>query len=182
MFSLIFALIIGVTPGVVRADEVAGLSARLVQPVSSDPTKNPLALGIQKRVIKNVLTRYGSPMSVSVDAFIDACTTYSLDCYWLPSIAGLESTFGKAVLPGTYNPYGWGRGFIYFKSWDQATFTVAKGLRENYLNRGALGIEGIAPMYSESPTWAVRVNFFISQFRAEEDKTKLLFKQNGVEL
>ncbi len=182
VFALIFVVITGFVPGAVRAQEVAGISAHLGKPVASNEANTPLELAIKKRAIKNVLTRYGSPMTVSVDAFIKACTTYSLDCYLLPSIAGLESTLGKFVAAGTYNPYGWGRGYIPFKSWDEATLTVAKGLRENYFNKGAQGVYGIAPIYSESPTWAPRVEWFMGQFEAEEAKTKLLLKQNGVEL
>lgn len=178
------AALVLLLPGTIRAQQVAGDSAILEAKVASSAAvaKNRAELGIEKHVIKSVLKRYNSPMADSVDSFIRACTTYNFDCYLLPSISGLESTFGRAVAPGTYNPYGWGRGFIPFTSWDEANLAVAKGLRENYMSRGALTVDQIGPIYSESPTWALRVNTFMNQFKAEEAKYKLLFNQNQVEL
>jgi hypothetical protein len=69
-----------------------------------------------------------------------------------------------------------------FESWADGIDTVAKGLRKGYLNKGALTVEEIGPIYSESPTWAVRVNYFIRQFKKEEEKMLLLSTQIPVQL
>lgn len=123
---------------------------------------------VKKVVIYNMLEKHNSPMLKEADSFIKACITYNINCYLLPSISGLESSFGKAMINETYNPFGWGGGTIYFKSWEDAYMTVAQGLKNNYLEKGALTINEIAPIYAASPTWAERVSYFLSKFEEEE--------------
>jgi hypothetical protein len=129
---------------------------------------------VKKVVIHNMLEKHNSPMLGESDSFIKACMTYDLNCYLLPSISGLESSFGKAMINETHNPFGWGGGTIYFKSWEEAYMSVARGLKNNYLEKGALTINQIAPIYAASPTWAQRVSFFLSKFEEEE----LVVRQN----
>lgn len=170
----------------VQADSVAGRSAS-IQPTliatpatQSSEVKIPYAL---KRItIKKMLEKYNSPMAKDVDSFISACTTYKIDCYLLPSITGLESSFGQFTAPNTYNPFGWGGGYIQFKNWDEAIHTVAKGLRENYMNKGAESVEQIAPIYAASKTWAPRVRSFMEKFQNEEEKNQLYFTADSVQL
>ena len=69
-----------------------------------------------------------------------------------------------------------------FKTWDEGIDTVAKGLKNGYIKKGALTVEDIGPIYSESPTWAVRVNYFVNQFEKEEEKMLLLSDQLPVQL
>ncbi|PIU36880.1 hypothetical protein COS77_01375 [Candidatus Roizmanbacteria bacterium CG06_land_8_20_14_3_00_34_14] len=133
-------------------------------------------------IIENVLNKYNSPMANESKSFVKACIKYQINCYLLPSIAGLESTFGKFIWPNSYNAFGWARGYMMFESWADGIDTVAKGLRKNYFNKGALTVEDIGPIYSESPTWAVRVNYFIHQFEKEEEKMLLLSNQFPVQL
>jgi hypothetical protein len=135
-----------------------------------------------KRTIESVLKKYNSPMASYSDAFVKACMKYQIDCYLLPSIAGLESTFGRFIWPNSYNAFGWARGYMMFESWSQGIDTVAQGLRKNYMNKGALTVYEIGPIYSESPTWAIRVNNFIRQFEKEEAKMSLLSSQFPVQL
>ena len=133
-------------------------------------------------IIENVLNKYNSPMANESKSFVKACIKYQIDCYLLPSIAGLESTFGKFIWQNSFNPFGWDRGYMMFKTWDEGINTVAKGLKNGYIKKGALTVEDIGPIYSESPTWAVRVNFFIKQFEKEEEKMSLLSDQLPVQL
>jgi hypothetical protein len=51
--------------------------------------------------------------------------------------------------------------------------TVAKGLRENYINRGATSVEAIGAIYCEGNTWSGKVNFFMAEFKAEEQNVSL---------
>lgn len=159
----------------------AGASAVLAQlPVQSDYPINT-RMNVQRATIQAMLDKYHSPLAGSVDAFMRACQTYELDCYLLPSIAGLESTFGQYIMPNSHNPFGWGGGLIMFDSWDTAIDTVAKSLRLHYINQGATSVDTIAPIYSESPTWAPRVKNIMSQFNAEEAKNQLLFTRLQVQ-
>ena len=167
----------------VHADGVAGSSAKIqIASVSNNIVYNVNKIYRTKIVLRTVLERYNSPLANEVDSFIDACQKYNLDCYLLPSIAGLESTFGQFVYPDSYNPFGWGGGYIKFDNWSQSIDTVAQGLRLNYINRGATSVPAIGRIYSESPTWAIRVQNFINQFRQEEDKLPLFLSENKVEL
>lgn len=172
--TLSFFLIL-LFPTTVFGDKVAGNSAVLL---SSNSKESPdvfveLEYFQKKKAIKKLMAKYQSPMADSVDAFISVCQKYELNCYLLPSIAILESTFGKFIWPGSYNPFGWGRGYIMFKSWNESIDAVGKGLRENYINKGASSIEQIGKIYSESPTWSPRIRLIMQQFEKEEEKSQL---------
>ena len=158
-------------PKPVIAEKIAGNSALLTS-VSIDNTQS-LANFKQKIAIRKVLQKWQSPLVDSVDDFITACNKYNLDCYLLPSITGIESSFGKHIYPNSNNPFGWGRGLIMFEDWAEAIDTVGKGLRENYYNKGAETIEDVGRIYCEGNTWAGKVRFFMNEFKKEEDKIQL---------
>lgn len=170
-------------PSVFGAPE-AGQSAQLLSVTDSamSPADEDM-YKLKKQIIEAVLTKYNSPLAGSADAFVKTCVKYSLNCYLLPSIAGLESTFGKFILPGSNNPFGWGRGYILFDDWSEGIDTVGRGLRRNYLNKGAANIEHVAKIYSESPTWSPRVMYFIREFeRAELEQKQLQMNIDAVQL
>lgn len=177
-FILLLALyaVTLIVTGQVQAENVAGKSATIAAGKAED-TPVSFVTGVervkQKIAIKRVLERYGSPLAETVDGFMAACTKYDIDCYLLPSIAGVESGFGKAYIPSTYNVFGWGRGTLPFNSFEDGYMTVAKGLRENYINRGATTVEAIGAIYCEGNTWAGRVNHFMAEFKAEEQNVTL---------
>lgn len=116
------------------------------------------------KILSKYLAKYNSPMQYYAQDFIDASQTYGLDWKLLPAIAGVESTFGKRI-PGGFNAYGWGvygTQAIYFSSWRDGMFTIAKGLRENYLNKGLTDPYSINRIYAASPTWGARVSYFMN--------------------
>lgn len=118
----------------------------------------------QAKILAEYLSKYNSPLQYHAQDFIDAANEYNLDWKLLPSIAGVESTFGKHI-PGGYNGWGWGvygTQAIYFKSWREAIFTVAKGLRENYLNKGLNDPYSINRSYAASPHWGYKVTYFMN--------------------
>ncbi len=164
--------------GSAMAENQAGDSAQLSLSVKiAKEEQRAQNLKRKELAIKSVLNRYDSPMADDANSFVEACIKYNLDCYLLPSIAGLESTFGRFIWPNSYNPFGWGRGFIMFDSWEDGIDAVGKGLRKEYLDRGALSIQDIGPIYSESPTWAIRVQYFVNEFQREEAKLQLYLNQ-----
>ncbi len=115
-------------------------------------------------ILSAYLAKFDSPMQYSAQDFIDAAKEYDLDWKMLPAIAGVESTFGKFI-PGGYNAYGWGvygTQAIYFTSWREGIFTVAKGLRENYLNKGLTDPYSINRIYAASPRWGDNVTHFMN--------------------
>ena len=66
------------------------------------------------------LFRYGKDFSLADDC--------GLDWRLLPAIAVKESTGGKFIPRGSFNPFGWGSGRIFFSDFRQAIRTVAKNL------------------------------------------------------
>ena len=175
--GVILAFILSMQVGEVRADNVAGTSATMSSELAHEEIVADSSYLVKKKlVIKRVLERYNSPLVDTVDGFMNACITYDLDCYLLPSIAGVESTFGKFIAPGTHNPFGWGGGYIYFNSWEDGYMAVGKGLRENYINQGATDVYSIGPIYAASPTWADKVMYFKNVFEQEERDMALYFE------
>ena len=185
LFSIVLtvsliAAIFGAQP--VQAELIAGSSAAVSYvEKNSTTTINIQKMALKKKAITEVLKRYNAPLLTEVDSFIEACTKYNLDCYLLPSISGIESTFGKFLIPGTFNPFGWGRGLLVFKSYNETIMTVGKGLRVNYIDKGADTVDKIGRIYCEGDTWAGKVKYFMNQFE-EEEKKQLFFMQDTVQL
>ncbi len=162
------------------AEKIAGNSAVITYNISIQSSESRFFL--KRLAIKRVLDKYDAPLVGETDSFINTCRKYDLNCYLLPSIAGLESTFGRFIYPNSHNPFGWDRGYMMFDSWSQGIEAVGKGLRKNYLNKGALTVNEIGPIYSESPTWSKRVQYFMNEFEREETKLQLYLSQEPVEL
>lgn len=115
-------------------------------------------------ILAAYLARFNSPLQYHAQDFVDAANQYNLDWKLVAAIAGVESTFGKHI-PGGYNGWGWGvygTQAIYFNSWRDGIFTVSKGLRENYLNRGLTEPYSINRAYATSPHWGWKVTFFMN--------------------
>lgn len=126
------------------------------------------------KILSKYLASYNSPMQYHAQDFIDASETYGLDWKLLPSIAGVESTFGKQI-PGGYNAWGWGvfgDQAIYFTSWRDGMFTIARGLRENYLNKGLTDPYAINRIYASSPHWGKNVTYFMGDLEKFANKYK----------
>lgn len=158
------------------AENIAGSSAYL----SDVNNLSVHEYNLKKNAITKVLNKYESPLIQNVDAFVETCLKYDLNCYLLPSISGLESTFGRYVSPDSYNPFGWGGGYIDFESWNKAIDTVGLGLKNNYIAKGAVTVDQIGNIYAASSTWASRINNFIAEFEQAEDSGKLEY--SGLEI
>lgn len=117
----------------------------------------------QAKILAQYLAKFDSPLQNHAQDFIDAANTYQLDWKLLPAIAGVESTFGKQI-PGGFNAWGWGvygTQAVYFSSWRDGIFTIAKGLRENYFNKGLTDPFSINRAYAASPFWGGKVAYFM---------------------
>ena len=137
---------------------------------------------VKRKALIKVLQKYQSPMVENVDSFIHTCNNQQIDCYLLPAIAGLESYFGRHIYPNSHNPFGWGRGYMMFKDWDQAIEAVGQGLNQNYIGHGAQSIDQIGRIYSESPTWAYRIKRFMAEFKNAEQENGLQFSSFDLQL
>lgn len=136
---------------------------RKVETTASSVEVQAKKLDSRAEILAAYLAKFDSPLQYHSQDFIDASKTYSLDWKMLPAIAGVESTFGKQI-PGGFNAWGWGvygNQAIYFSSWREAIFTIAKGLRENYLDKGLQDPYSINAVYAASPYWGGRVSYFM---------------------
>lgn len=131
--------------------------------------------------INTYLREQDSPLAGKGAVFVREARKNGLDPKLLVAIAGAESSFGKNIKPGTYNPFGWGP-HIPFKSWDQAISTVARGLRKGYLDEGLKTIGQIGAKWAPAgaandPTnlnsnWARNVGRFYAQLGGQGVATK----------
>lgn len=168
--------------GVFAQEKISGSSAKLlsenVRTTLFDISFNEdiiYLLSLKKKVITTVLKKYQSPLVSETNSFINACFKYQIDCYLLPSIAGVESTFGRYVPYQSFNPFGWGNGLFKFENWESAIETVAKELKEGYINKGLCDLETIGQVYAPaSLTWSKKVDFFMKEFYNEEFKINKL--------
>lgn len=133
-------------------------------------------------ILAKYLARYNSPLEYHAQDFIEAAEEYGVDWKLVPSIAGVESTFGRFI-PGGYNGWGWGvygTQAIYFNSWREGIFTVTKGLKEDYISRGLTDPYSMNRRYAVSPAWGGKVTYFmkdLERFAAEFESENIDLSQ-----
>jgi hypothetical protein len=119
-------------------------------------------------IIRNYLEKENSPLAPYSDLIVEVSDKYGLDYRLLPAIAQKESGLCRVIPEGSHNCWGWGihsKGTLMFDSYPEALETVAKGLRENYIDKGYVTAEQIMKKYAhpDSTTWANGVNFYMDQ-------------------
>lgn len=115
-------------------------------------------------ILRDYFAKYNSPLEDYAQDFIDASDKYNVDWKLVPSIAGVESTFGQQI-PGGFNDWGWGvygTQAIYFKSQKDGIYTVTQAMRTNYLNRGLTTPYEMNSSYASSGAWGGHVAFFMN--------------------
>lgn len=151
------------------SEQTAQLSAN-----TTDNTDN------RATIVHTFLQAYDSPMSDAADAFVLFADKYSLDWKLVLAIAGTESTFGKHIPTGSYNAWGWGvftgkQTGIGFTSWENGVEEVSRGLKEKYIDKGAVTLDQIGDIYAASSAWASHVRFFIEKIDSFSPSDPLLF-------
>ena len=129
------------------------------------------------KILQAYLSQHNAPLQYHAQDFVDAADEYNLDWKFVAAVSGVESTFGKHVPGGTdpefssFNGWGWGvygTQALYFDSWRDGIFTVSKGLRENYFDKGLTEPYAINKKYAASPHWGKNVTFFLSEIEKFE--------------
>ncbi len=151
-------------PGLTQVKDAYAQSEQIVH-IEAKPVDK------RAQILKDYLAKYDSPLEDSAQDFIDAADQYGLDWKLVVSIAGTESTFGRFIPGGhdplysTYNGWGWGvygDNALGFKSWKEAIFTISKGLKEDYVDKGYTEPYSMNRKYAASKTWGSKVSYFMN--------------------
>ncbi len=111
--------------------------------------------------LEKFLAKFNSPLTPFASDFVQMADFYGIDYRLVPSISGVESTFGKFIPFESYNAYGWANGNYKFKSWPDSIEIVTRTLRTKYFDKGANNISQIARRYAPpSSTWGGKVKYF----------------------
>lgn len=160
-----FLLAVSILPKTTSAHtplEVHNLSAQLAQ-----ADVNSVDTDLRVVALENIFKKYNSPLQGQAKYYVYYADKNGVDWKLLPAISGLESTYAKFMMPGSYNAYGWGGGHIYFDSWEDGIDTITSALRKNYYDRGADTIYEIGPIYAEADHWPATVTKFADEINSE---------------
>lgn len=116
--------------------------------------------------LKSFFRKYNSPLYDNAETIVSVSDQYHFDYRLLPAIAMQESNLCKYIPEDSYNCWGWGiygNTALKFSSYDEAIVAVAKGIKEEYLDKGLLTASAIMEKYTPSSTgsWAHGVNTFL---------------------
>ena len=161
------AAIILLIPQISNAQEKASASSASIQ--TANVTENA-EYNSHVKILQGYLESKNSPMAPFASEFVTQADKYNLDWRFVAAISGLESSFGQAIPYNSYNGWGWGvygDNVIRFSSWTEGIGTISQGLREKYMDKwGKKDVYAIGSVYAASPTWAVRVNYFMDNISA----------------
>ncbi len=117
--------------------------------------------------LKRFIRKYNpnSPLYELADYIVEISDKYGLDYRLLVAIAMQESNLCKRIPKDSYNCWGWGiygNKITRFSSYEEAIETVAKGLREKYVDKGYYTIYTIMRKYNPSSkgSWGDAVKKF----------------------
>lgn len=127
-----------------------------------------IAEDARAEIVRQYLEKYNSPLEPYSQLLVAASDEYGLDWRLLVAIAQQESNLCKKVPDGTFNCWGWGvhsRGTLGFSDYPTAIETVAKGIKEDYLDKGYDTVDEMMTKYTplSSGSWAFGVNQFMSE-------------------
>lgn len=174
IFLSTFILIFFSTRYALADEKVAFASAKLS---TCTDNNNKILKIVEVDTLKSFLYQQQSPFAEKADILIREAGINGLDPYFIVAISGVESQFGKKVINGCHNPFGWGNGQYCFKTWESSITIVAKKMRENYYNKGADTIDKVGRIYAKDPTWATKVKKvlqLINEFEADHSSQYLL--------
>ena len=161
---LLLALINTPVVGGVNSVIVAQNPAAVIEPKQMDK---------RAKILADYFAKYNSPFEYHAQDFIDAADNFGVDWKLVPSISGVESTFGKQTYG--YNAWGWGiygDNRLNFNSWRNGIFTVTGGLKEGYIDQGLTDPYSMNRKYAASPAWGWKVDFFMKDLEGFADDYK----------
>jgi hypothetical protein len=164
LFSSIVSLLAISTPKEKTTSQVYASLPEMIPGVSGS------VIGDDARVL--MLTRYleinSSPLAPFSRLLVETADSQQLDWKLLPAIAQKESGLCRVIPPESHNCWGWGihsKGTLMFDNYPEAITTVAKGLKEKYIDEGYTTPNKIMEKYAhpDSTTWADGVSMYMEQ-------------------
>jgi len=161
-------------PAVPASPQILGTNTQLYEPQSFPQPESNFQIGTKDAralIVKNYLAKYNSPLEDYADQVVTTSDKYSLDFRLLVAIAQQESNLCKKIPEDSNNCWGFG---IYgdkvtrFASYPEALETVAKTLKEQYIDRGLKTPEEIMTKYTppsveKGGPWAAGVQQFLAE-------------------
>ena len=145
-----------------------------VRVYASLPTNFPTVSGYltkedaRSEIVRQYLAKYDSPLESEAETIVLTSDKYGLDFILITAIAQQESNLCKKIPAESNNCWGWGihsEGTLGFNSFQEGIETVAKGIREEYIDKGYRSVEDIMGKYTPlSPgSWAEGVQTFMAE-------------------
>lgn len=177
----VITLLTAVHPQTVQAYALsAEPSARIATAPALVATPIKMEQDNRAKILRSYLEQYNSPLADHAETFIKEADANHLDWKLVVAISGVESTFGEAIPPDSYNAWGYnvyGTNVRRFTSWDNGITVVSHDLRTLYMDqRGEKTVWAIGSTYAASPTWAERVQAYmdnINEYAARFDNPTL---------
>lgn len=125
--------------------------------LSSPPSTGNFSHAIEAKdgraqIVENFLRSKKSPLYPYSSYMVQVADQYGIDFRLLSAIAMKESGGGRAIPENSYNAWGWGiwdeNSNLGFASWQEGIQKVAKGLKEEYYNKGHRTPEQIMQKYT----------------------------------
>jgi len=118
------------------------------------------------KALSQFLASYQSPLTPYAEKIVLISDKYGFDYGLLPAIAMVESGLCRQIPVDSHNCWGWGiygKTVTRFVSYDEAIDKVAKGIKQEYIDKGFVTPEQIMTKYNPSNhnNWLGKVNFFL---------------------
>lgn len=158
-----------ISPQVNTKSEIKGVQIYAALPVTQPGVSGTvIAEDARVRMLSYFLERNRSELTPHASYLVETADKYGLDWKLLPAIAQKESGLCRVIPPGSHNCWGWGihsKGTLMFDSYEESIDTVAKGLKEKYIDMGYTTPEKIMKKYAHpsSTTWADGVIMYMNQ-------------------
>jgi hypothetical protein len=100
---------------------------------------------------------------------IEAADANGIDWRILIAITGIESSYAKRMIPGSFNAYGWAGGYFFFDNWRSSIYYISSKLGMNYYRRGLTTPYLIGRVYAPpNPNWGRSVSQIMRQIGGSE--------------
>lgn len=116
--------------------------------------------------LKSFFRKYNSPLFDFAEKIVIVSDQYKFDYRLLPAIAMQESNLCRVIPDDSHNCWGWGiygSSVMKFDSYNDAIDAVAKGIKEDYIDKGLVTASAIMKKYTppSQGSWAHGVNTFL---------------------